>query len=153
MRSPNQWAEVQRSFHHAYDADATPFERFDVHYRYRYTDVIQSSPHLHRTPATLAFAAIEVIEHLASLHPSLAGPGDRADVALWPIDAQPGDQALLWFETAPAGVHGLPRVGAAVLVGEPAPNGALCLEVDDRTIWPTYNPREPADWLHGWDHG
>ena len=144
VRPPNQWADAERAFHEAYDVDGTDLPRWDAWYRLRYT---VEPGHFARP---LFVEVVELVDRLLHRHPEEPSSGDIADIALWPLDADPGDRSPLWFEADGLACAGLPHAGQAIIVGEPVVNGVLCLEVGDRTIWPTYNPQEPVDWKHGW---
>ncbi len=93
---------------------------------------------------------VAATHHLFGGHPDDFVEGDHAQIALWPLDAEPGERAPLWFEADGFDCQGLPHAGQAAIVGEPVVNGALCVEVGDRTIWPIYNPQQPIDWKRGW---
>jgi len=139
IRPPSQWPTAQHLFHEAYDTDATDLPRWDAWYRLRYVD---GDTELH--------GRLTILEHLFHRHPEEPADGDVGEIALWPLDAQPHERAAIWFEADGPSCAGLAHAGRALIVGEPVVNGALCVEIDDVTVWPIYNPQQPTEWADAW---
>jgi len=119
IESPGSWPDRQRAFHQEYDRDPESLPRQRVVWQ------IVAAP-----------AAVELLSALnwRDIDPPVLG--------VWREHAPLGEPAMLIFE-----VESLPAEGqgSGVVVGEAAPNGALCIELPSGLVlWPTYNPRVPT---------
>jgi hypothetical protein len=65
-------------------------------------------------------------------------------VAVWPPEAAAGSTPVLVVKVGDESLPAAGGKGSAVVLGELAPNGALCLVVDGRRIRPIFNPLAPT---------
>ena len=136
MRRPTEWAAAQRAFHEAYDA-AAAFPRTEVYWR-----VVRGgrlwwrggpAPLIPKVLVPLAWVAARLVRGRML--------NERPMLAVWDRDAAPGAPAVIVFDVAPVPAA---SEGHGVLVGELAPNGALCIEHGEDVLWPVYNPLAPS---------
>jgi hypothetical protein len=132
---PSAWPETQRAFRSAYEREPATLPRRSVWWRFI---APRAAPPLGPDVfVTGGFSLAWILGRLARRRMMNQSPV----LAVWPVDAEPGDPVAVIFEVTPqpAGAE-----GDGVLVGEMAMNAALCVELPSGVVlWPTYNPRRP----------
>lgn len=157
LRPPSAWADAQRAFHRAYDADPTPFNRHPVTVTWRTRGTLDPNP----APDALWEGApqrvdrgtgpiLGVVHVLGGFLWRLASSwrhGFTPDDGLAVTVTRPSDGASMTFGLADDPAPYVPQGrSTGVLVGEFGMNAAACIEIDGQVLWPISPPvkRPPA---------
>ena len=163
LRPPSAWADAQRAFHLAYDADPEPHPRQPVILTWRTRGDLSMDPletwdddwswhPNHGRPPAVAYTAGSTAAVGLSLGVALRFPlrllssfrhGVTAHDGLELTVTSEGDGTSMTFSLGPKPAPYRPSGrSTGVLVGELGMNAVACVEIAGRVLWPTTPPVE-----------